>query len=45
VAAGEEASQHFLKFFLATIRNRNTRRTYGRQVREFLGCSTCSDTP
>jgi site-specific recombinase XerD len=35
-AAGEEASAHFLNFFLATIRNRNTRRAYGRQVGDFL---------
>jgi Phage integrase, N-terminal SAM-like domain len=34
-AAGEEASRHFLNFFLATI-NRNTRRAYGRQVGVFL---------
>ncbi len=35
-AAGEEAARHFLNFFLATIRNRNTRRAYARQVGAFL---------
>ncbi len=35
-AAGEEAARHFLNFFLATIRNRNTRRAYARQVSAFL---------
>jgi site-specific recombinase XerD len=35
-AAGEEASRHFLNFFIASIRNRNTRRSYARQVRLFL---------
>jgi hypothetical protein len=35
-AAGEEAAAHVLNFFLATIRNRNTRRAYARQVGNFL---------
>src|SRR5512144_2041441 len=35
-AAGEDASRHFLNFFIASIRNRNTRRSYVRQVRLFL---------
>ena len=35
-AAGEDASRHFLNFFIASIRNRNTRRSYVRQVRLFF---------
>ena len=35
-AAGEEAARHFLNFFIASIRNRNTRRSYARQARLFL---------
>ena len=35
-AAGEDAARHFLNFFLASIRNRNTRRSYARQARIFL---------
>jgi hypothetical protein len=35
-AAGEEAAAHVLNFSLATIRNRNTRRAYARQVGNFL---------
>jgi integrase/recombinase XerD len=35
-AAGEDASRHFLNFFIASIRNRNTRRSYVRQARLFL---------
>jgi site-specific recombinase XerD len=35
-AAGEDAARHFLNFFIASIRNRNTRRSYARQVRLFL---------
>lgn len=37
--AGEDASRHFIEFFIAQIRNRNTRRAYGRQVRIF--CLWC----
>ena len=36
LAAGEEAARHFLNFFVASIRNRNTRRAYARQARDFL---------
>jgi site-specific recombinase XerD len=39
LAAGEEAARHFLNFFLASIRNRNTRRAYARQVGAF--CAWC----
>ena len=35
-AAGEDAARHFLNFFIASIRNRNTRRSYARQARIFL---------
>ena len=35
-AAGEDAARHFLNFFIASIRNRHTRRSYARQVRLFL---------
>jgi site-specific recombinase XerD len=35
-AAGEEAARHFLNFFIASIRNRHTRRSYARQARLFL---------
>ena len=35
-AAGEDAARHFLNFFIASIRNRNTRRSYARQVRLFF---------
>ena len=35
-AAGEEATRHFLNFFIASIRNRNTRRSYARQAQLFL---------
>ena len=34
--AGEEASRHFLEFFAATIRNRNTRAAYARAVAQFF---------
>lgn len=34
--AGEDAARHFLNFFIASIRNRNTRRSYSRQVRLFF---------
>jgi hypothetical protein len=36
LAAGEEAAHHFLNFFIASIRNRHTRRAYARQARTFL---------
>lgn len=35
-AAGEDAARHFLNFFIASIRNRHTRRSYVRQVLQFL---------
>ncbi len=35
-AAGEEAARAFLRFFVASIRNRHTRRAYARQARDFL---------
>ncbi len=34
--AGEHASRRFVEFFVATIRNRNTRLGYARAVRHFL---------
>ena len=34
--AGEKASRRFLEFFLAAIRNKNTRLAYARAVRDFL---------
>jgi hypothetical protein len=34
--AGEKASEHFLKFFAATIRNRNTRAAYVQAVAPFF---------
>ena len=40
-AAGERASIRFLEFFVATIRNPNTRRAYSRAVNEFL--TWCAD--
>jgi integrase/recombinase XerD len=40
-AAGERASFRFVEFFTANIRNRNTRVSYGRAVREF--CEWCED--
>jgi site-specific recombinase XerD len=36
VAAGEDAARHYINFFIASIRNRNTRRSYARQVRSFF---------
>src|SRR4051812_19633675 len=36
LAAGEEAARTFLEFFIASIRNRHTRRAYARQARDFL---------
>lgn len=35
-AAGEDAAHHFLNFFIASIRNRSTRKSYARQARLFL---------
>lgn len=35
-AAGEEAARHFINFFIASIRNRHTRRSYARQAELFL---------
>jgi site-specific recombinase XerD len=40
LAAGEEAGRHFLNFFIATLRNRNTRRAYARQSGAF--CAWCA---
>ena len=34
--AGEKASRRFLEFFLANIRNKNTRAAYARAARDFL---------
>ena len=36
LAAGEEAARTFLNFFIASIRNRNTRRAYARHAKDFL---------
>lgn len=36
IAAGERARFRFVEFFTATIRNKNTRRAYGRAVRDFF---------
>ena len=35
-AAGDKASEHFLEFFAATIRNKNTRAAYVQAVTQFL---------
>lgn len=35
-AAGERASRRFIEFFVASIRNRNTRAAYGRAVGDFF---------
>lgn len=35
-AAGEDAARHFINFFIASIRNRHTRRSYARQANLFL---------
>lgn len=35
-AAGEDAARHFINFFIASIRNRHTRRSYARQAEQFL---------
>jgi protein gp37 len=37
--AGERASEHFLEFFAATIRNKNTRAAYVQAVAQF--CRWC----
>ena len=39
MAAGEDAAGHVLDFFIAALRNRNTRRAYARQVGAF--CAWC----
>jgi integrase/recombinase XerD len=40
-AAGEKASEHFLEFFAATIRNKNTRAAYMQAVGQF--CRWCEE--
>jgi site-specific recombinase XerD len=35
-AVGEDAARHFINFFIASIRNRHTRRSYARQAELFL---------
>jgi site-specific recombinase XerD len=40
-AAGDKASEHFLEFFAATIRNRNTRAAYVQAIAQF--CRWCED--
>lgn len=40
-AAGDKASEHFLEFFAATIRNKNTRAAYVTAVAQF--CSCCDE--
>jgi site-specific recombinase XerD len=35
-AAGDDAARHFVNFFIASIRNRHTRRSYARQATHFL---------
>lgn len=40
-AAGDKASEHFLEFFAATIRNKNTRAAYMTAVAQF--CRWCQD--
>jgi site-specific recombinase XerD len=39
--AGEKASEHFLEFFAATIRNKNTRAAYMQAVGQF--CQWCEE--
>jgi site-specific recombinase XerD len=39
--AGEAASRRLIEFFVAVIRNRNTREAYGRAVRDF--CDWCEE--
>lgn len=42
-AAGDEASEHFLEFFAANIRNRNTRAAYVQAAAQFFGwCEVCT---
>jgi integrase/recombinase XerD len=36
LAYGERASRRFIEFFTATIRNRNTRTSYARAVKQFF---------
>src|SRR6202167_402717 len=36
--AGHKASEHFLEFFAATIRNKNTRAAYVQAVAQFCRC-------
>jgi integrase/recombinase XerD len=43
VAAGEDASRRFVEFFVATIRNRNTRRAYARAVGTFFAWCEARD--
>ncbi len=40
-AAGDKASEHFLEFFAATIRNKNTRAAYMTAIAQF--CGWCQD--
>jgi site-specific recombinase XerD len=40
-AAGDKASEHFLEFFAATIRNKNTRAAYMQAVGQL--CTWCED--
>lgn len=41
-AAGDRASEHFLEFFAANIRNRNTRAAYVQAAAQFFDwCGTC----
>src|ERR1035441_8468363 len=40
-AAGDKASEHFLEFFAATIRNKNTRAAYMQAVAQF--CRWCQE--
>jgi hypothetical protein len=40
-AAGDEASEHFLEFFAATIRNKNTRMAYVQAIAQF--CRWCEE--
>lgn len=40
-AAGDKASEHFLEFFAATIRNKNTRAAYVQAIAQF--CRWCDD--
>ena len=40
-SAGDKASEHFLEFFAATIRNKNTRSAYVTAVAQF--CNWCQE--